>query len=459
MQFLFGMCCLLCCLLTAFPAFAASVEDRVRQLEEIVQSQSRIIKEQQEILDRLQQQQTASVPTPPAVTAPQAAVAAPPAPKAETAKASGGLFGSSFMSNPNISLVVDTNAYASSLSNSELANRSIPGFTTRGLENKNNFNLESAELFLFAPVDPYFNLYAAITANSESTTLEEAYAVTTSLPWGIQAKGGQFKSNFSRLDAQHPHAWDFTDIALPYRAFMGPEGLGGEKGAQLTLLAPLPFYLLLGGEVLQGDNDLLFGSDAASGAHAYSLFAKTSVDIGDSTLYGGPYALFGRTQNTNIIQTSSPGDTEAIGDSALYGLEAIWKWKFAPRRAFSVQGEYLYLSQNGNLSNLLAGTSDAYSRSQDGWYIQAVYQHDRWRFGARGDGLGLFFDRFGISSVNQNFGSTPWRVSAMAEYNPSEFTRIRLQYTHDESARNGQSNDEVYLQFIFGIGAHAAHSF
>jgi hypothetical protein len=153
MQFLSGMCCLLCCLLTAFPAFAASVEDRVRQLEEIVQSQSRIIKEQQEILDRLQQQQTASVPTPPAVTAPQAAVAAPPAPKAETAKASGGLFGSSFMSNPNISLVVDTNAYASNLSNSELANRSIPGFTTQGLENKNNFNLEAAELFLFAPVD------------------------------------------------------------------------------------------------------------------------------------------------------------------------------------------------------------------------------------------------------------------------------------------------------------------
>ena len=47
----------------------------------------------------------------------------------------------------------------------------------------------------------------------------------------------------------------------------------------------------------------------------------------------------------------------------------------------------------------------------------------------------------------------------MAEYNPTEFTRIRLQYNHDESARNGQSNDEVFLQFIFGIGAHAAHPF
>lgn len=459
MQFLTGMCCLLCCLLTAFPALAESMEERVKRLEDTVQTQSKIIRDQQEVLNRLLQKTGEPSAPPPAVTAPQAAVAAPPAPKAETAKASGGLFGSSFMSNPNISLVVDTNAYASNMSNSELANRSIPGFTTLGLENKNNFNLESAELFLFAPVDPYFNLYAAITANSESTTLEEAYAITTSLPWGIQAKGGQFKSNFSRLDGQHPHAWDFADIALPYRAFMGPEGLGGEKGAQLTWLAPMPFYLLLGGEVLQGDNDLLFGPDAASGAHAYSLFAKASVDIGDSTLYGGPYVLFGSTRNTNIVQNSSAGDTTAIGDSTLWGIEALWKWKFAPRRSFTVQSEYLYLDQKGNLDDTVAATFDSFKRRQDGGYIQAVYQHDRWRFGARGDGLGLFYDRFDRADVRQDFGSTPWRISAMAEYNPTEFTRIRLQYNHDESARNGQSNDEIFLQFIFGIGAHAAHPF
>jgi len=459
MQFLSGMCCLLCCLLAAFPALAESMEERVRRLEDTVQAQSKIIREQQEILTRLLQKPGVPAALPLEASAPQAAAEAPPAAKAEIAKGPGGLFGGSVMNNPYISLVVDTNFYLSNLSNGELANRSIPGFTIQGLENKNNFNLEAAELFLFAPVDPYFNLYAAITANAENTTLEEAYAVTTSLPWGFQAKGGQFKSNFSRLDGQHPHAWDFADIALPYRAFLGPEGLGGEKGAQLTWLTPLPFYLLLGGEVLQGENDLLFGPDAASGAHAFSLFAKASVDIGDSTLYGGPYVLFGSTRNTNVVQNSSAGDTAAIGDSSLWGIEALWKWKFAPRRSFIVQSEYLYLSQKGDLDDTVLATYDSFKRRQDGGYIQAVYQHDRWRFGARGDGLGLFYDRFDRADVRQDFGSTPWRISAMAEYNPTEFTRIRLQYNHDESARNGRSNDEVFLQFIFGIGAHAAHPF
>ena len=459
MQFLFGMCCLMCCLLTAIPALAESMEERVKRLEDTVQAQSKIIREQQEILNRLLQKPGEPSTPPPVAPAARAAAEPSSAPKAETAKGPGGLFGGSVMNNPYISLVVDTNLYMSNLSNSELANRTLPGFTTQGLENKNSFNLEAAELFLFAPVDPYFNLYAAITTNSESTTLEEAYAVTTSLPWGLQAKGGQFKSNFSRLDAQHPHAWDFADIALPYRAFLGPEGLGGEKGAQMTWLTPLPFYLLLGGEVLQGDNDLLFGPDATSGAHAYSLFAKASVDIGDSTLYGGPYVLFGSTRNTNIVQNSSAGDTTAIGDSALWGIEVLWKWKLAPRRSFTVQSEYLYLSQKGNLDDTVAATYDSFKRRQDGWYVQAVYQHDRWRFGARGDGLGLFYDRFDRADVRQDFGSTPWRISAMAEFNPTEFTRIRLQYNHDESARNGQSNNEIFLQFIFGIGAHAAHPF
>jgi len=45
------------------------------------------------------------------------------------------------------------------------------------------------------------------------------------------------------------------------------------------------------------------------------------------------------------------------------------------------------------------------------------------------------------------------------EFNPSEFTRVRLQYTRDESSRDGKTNNELYLQMLLGIGAHAAHSF
>ena len=76
-----------------------------------------------------------------------------------------------------------------------------------------------------------------------------------------------------------PHMWDFTDAPLPYRAFTGAEGVA-EKGVQYTYLAPLPFYTVFGFEVLQGENKTLFGADAASGAHAYTAFAKSSFDLG-----------------------------------------------------------------------------------------------------------------------------------------------------------------------------------
>jgi hypothetical protein len=89
---------------------------------------------------------------------------------------------------------------------------------------------DGAELFIFAPVDPYFNLYVNLPFSDQGAVLEEAFAVTTALPEGLQVKLGKFKSNFSRINAQHPHAWDFFDLALPYRAFLGNEGTGGRRG-------------------------------------------------------------------------------------------------------------------------------------------------------------------------------------------------------------------------------------
>jgi hypothetical protein len=366
-----------------------------------------------------------------------------------------GFFGGSFLSNPNISLVLDTYYNASTLKNNTLENRGIPGFTTEGLDQRNGFNLREAEFFIFAPVDPYFNLYANIPITTDGISIEEAYAVTTSLPEGFQVKGGRFKSNFSRLDAQHPHAWDFFDIALPYRAFLGNEGLGGENGVQLTWLPSLPVYTLLGGEVLQGENDLMFGKDARSGPHAFSLFAKSSFETSDnSTLYFGPSVLFGTTKNTNI----APG-YEVDASSTLYGMEAVWKWKPSRDEGVTLQSEYLFLTQNGDMTNLATLNVDSLRRRQDGFYVQGIYQLGRWRLGARYDMLGLFSDSFKQAGVQQPLGPTPWRATGAIEFNPSEFTRIRLQYNHDASNRFGSNNDEAILQFLFGIGAHAAHNF
>jgi uncharacterized coiled-coil protein SlyX len=432
--------------LFAATAFAQDQNERLNTLEETVKKQQQTIDSQQKTVDTLkeeiEQQKNQGSPQ-----APAASTSAPTA---------SGLFGGSAFTNPNLSLVLDTFYYSSNLSNDELATRGIPGFTTQGLEQRNGFNLDSAELFIFSPVDPYLNLYANIPFTEDGVSIEEAYVVTTALPEGWQMKGGKFKSNFSRLDSQHPHAWDFWDIALPYRAFLGGEGLGGEKGVQLTYLPAWSFYTQIGAEVLQGENDLLFGKDAHEGPHAFTFFVKSSIDTGDySTIYFGPSVLFGKTDNSNIL----PG-TEVRGNSALYGMEAVWKWKPASREALTIQGEYLLLTQSGNtIDPATQAVIDPLRRRQDGYHIQAIYRKNRWGAGARYDALDIFSDTFKLAGIQRNFGGTPHRETASLEYNPSEFTRVRLQLSHDLSDPSGRTNNEAILQFNFSVGAHPAHTF
>ena len=430
----------------AATAFAENTDDRLNMLEEAVKKQQLTIEEQQEKINELK----ADIEQQKSQGSPRQAEAAPQATKAS------GLFGGSAFTNPNISLVLDTFAYGSNLSNAELQNQGIPGFTTNGLDRRNGFNLDAAELFLFSPVDPYSNLYVNIPFSENGVNIEEAYVVTTDLPSGWQAKIGKFKSNFSRLDSQHPHAWDFFDIALPYRAFLGDEGLGGEKGLQVTYLpAVLPVYTQLGVEVLQGENSLLFGPDAQQGPHAFTFFVKSSIDTSDySTLYFGPSVLFGKTDSAGIL----PG-TEVKGNSALYVMEAVWKWKPTSREALTVQGEYLLLTQAGDATDLTTTAIDPLRRRQDGFYIQAIYRKNRWGVGARYDELDVFSDRLDLAGVQQNYGNRPHRETASLEYNPSEFTRVRLQLAHDQSDPSGRTNNEAVLQLNLSIGAHPAHAF
>lgn len=434
-------------LMPYFAHGAEPLETRLNSLATELDRQSEVIHEQQNTINQLKERLT--------IKAPEIATAPPAATNKPT-----GLFGGSLMSNPYLSLVLDGKGYISNLKNDVREGRGIPGYTVEGGELRNGFNVDAAELSIFAPVDPYFNLYVTIPVTDEGAELEEAYFVTTGLPEGFQIKGGRFKSNTSRMNSQHPHAWDFADISLPYRAFLGGEGLGGENGVQITWLPPLPVYTLVGIEALQGDSSLLFGENSSWGPHGFSAFAKVSVDTSDnSTLYAGPWVLFGKTNTEGVLlPDSSTGSLR--GDSVLGGVEAVWKWKEG-KQAVTLQGEYLYLTQDGDLTQDDGAGGETVSRlnrRQDGLLLQALYRHDRWRVGARYDQLDLFSSTFKRDGVQQDSG-TPWRVTGSLEFNPTEFSTIRAQFAHDRSDPRGRVNNEGILQVQFTIGAHPAHAF
>ena len=126
---------------------------RLDQLAAEVAHQAEIIQAQQKTIESLKEEVARQKPQPKEASAPEAKVS--------------GFFGASALTNPNISLVLDTFAYASNLNNDALEGRGIPGFTTSGLEQRKGFNLREAELFLFSPVDPYFNLYVNLPVSDD----------------------------------------------------------------------------------------------------------------------------------------------------------------------------------------------------------------------------------------------------------------------------------------------------
>jgi hypothetical protein len=91
----------------------------------------------------------------------------------------------------------------------------------------------------------------------------------------------------------------------------------------------------------------------------------------------------------------------------------------------------------------------------------------RWRVGYRYDQLN--FDTLSNGIVNNALGPTatdfpvlashsPTRNTLMFDWSPSEFSRLRLQFAQDKS-RLGLTDNQVFLQYIYSLGAHGAHKF
>jgi hypothetical protein len=308
--------------------------------------------------------------------------------------------------------------------------------------------------------------------------VEEAYAVTRGLPFGFQFKVGKFRSSFGRLNAQHPHAWDFANQPLVYKVLLGDDGLK-EKGVQLNWLAPTPFYLLFGVEVLQGENEQSFGTEGfkvntkkdGSGTditigdtkkpNLYVGFVKTSFDVGNlSVLTGLSFA----TGHSRINHLEGDDPHAFAGKTKLYSFDLTAKYFLDSYRYISFQGEYLYRDQDGtkyaydDAGNLI---TPSIKKKQGGFYSQVVWRFaQRWRTGFQYNLINK--NDVKENGVKINLSNNLPAYYAMLEYSPTEFSRIRFQvgqnraFFHDGSRK---TVNEVILQFNFAIGAHGAHPF
>jgi hypothetical protein len=329
----------------------------------------------------------------------------------------------------------------------------IPGFSN-GPEfslGDRGFSLGESEVSLSANVDQglYGNVVLSFNRDDE-VEVEEAYIQSLSLPWGFTVKGGRFFSGIGYLNQKHAHEWDFVDAPLPYVAMLGNQYR--DEGVQVRWLAPAPIFVEFGGEAFRGGT--FPGASAAHGKSAHSAFVHFGDDINESSSWQAGLSYL----HTEARGRDADGDEAGLftGNDDLGIASLVYKW--APdgnptERNLSIAGEYFFRKEAGTFD----GTS--FSTDQSGWYVQGIYQFmPRWKAGLRYDTVNsgdIVSSLAGTELDNQ--GHTPRRASALVEFDTSEFGRIRLQYSRDDSMQ--RTNDMLMLQYTVIFGPHGAHLF
>ncbi|HEV7693224.1 MAG TPA: hypothetical protein VGO52_20490 [Hyphomonadaceae bacterium] len=312
------------------------------------------------------------------------------------------------------------------------------------------FSLGESEVSFAANIDPSLAGFLDFSISPDNEVeLEEAYIRTTALPGGFTLKAGRFLSGIGYINERHAHDWSFSDAPLPYKAFLNTQL--GDDGVQVRWLAPTDLYLEFGAEAFRGEAFPGAGS-ADNGAGTYTAFVKTGSDINTSSSWLGSLSyLHAKAEGRETI----PGDL-FDGKTDLGIASFVYKW--AP---------------NGNVTvNNLALTAEAFygkdegdfngaplSQTRTGWYAQGVYQFmPAWSAGLRLAGLSSDNPGPGFAGTSlDDLGHSPFATTALLEWDTSEFGRLRLQYTNDQSA--AENNDVLTLQYTVIYGPHGAHRY
>lgn len=329
------------------------------------------------------------------------------------------------------------------------------------------FSLAESELGVAASIDPWWRGAAAIALHpDDNVSVEEAYVQTTALGHGLSVKAGRFLSGIGYLNSQHAHTWDFVDNPLAYQAMLGTQL--GDDGVRVSWLAPTDTFVELGLELGRGRG---FPGDDGSrnGAGLTALSAHTGGDIGASHSWrAGLSVLNAKADGQALVGTAAAGGAlESLfnGRTRVWVADAVWKWApngNATRTNFKLQGEYIRSRRDGTLVADPSGAASEgdYRVVQSGWYLQSVWQFmPRWRVGLRTERLDPGTPDYGANAGLYAIGDfRPRKNSLMVDFNPSEFSRLRLQLAQDRS-REGLKDNQLFLQYQMSLGAHGAHGY
>ena len=326
-------------------------------------------------------------------------------------------------------------------------------------------DLQELEVAFQGVVDPYFRFDSFFALQRDIFEIEESYATSLlTLPLNLQIRAGLMRSKFGRINLQHREFQDFVTLSLPAAYFLG-EHLN-PVGAEFNFLVPLPWYVELSASVNSpgGLETTTFAPDEDAnniGLLLYIFHISNFFEVTDdfSLSLGGSFA------------TGSNG-TGTENRSNLYGADLFAKYR--PLK-YSSSYQEVWLQ-----SEFMYRQAETPEKTLDDWgaYAQLIYRFaKRWNTGFRfdfvdtddpvvplADDVGaenlLRVIRQEVEEEEEILGllGKELRYAFMLTFNPTEFSRIRLQYEFDDPDFRG-SYSAFYIQFQYSLGPHGALPF
>lgn len=369
--------------------------------------------------------------------------------------------------------------------------------------NRNGFTLQQLELSLLGAVDPYFtgeaHLIFSVNPDGETVTeIEEAFAMTQTLPYGLEVEAGLSFTEFGIINPMHPHAWDWIDQPVINSRVFGGDGMR-QVGLRVGWLAPLPWFSQFHVSVQNANGETMPSFNNAydvGGGHGHGdeeaeeeeeevvgqrPFVERDVD--------GPEDLVYLVRWENAWDFS-PAVTTKLGLSSLFGpnasgpdghttiagadLKMTWRpannfrgWPF-----LKWQTEFIW--RNYKADDFTPEEEESEEEEEHGrealepdtlrdWglYSQLLYGFRyRWAGGLRfeyANGSGADVED---SRDQDPFRDERYRLSPLLAFHPTEFSRLRLQYNYDWAEHlDGNDAHSVWLGLEVLWGAHPAHKY
>ncbi len=323
-------------------------------------------------------------------------------------------------------------------------------------EPQNGATLQESELQFVADVDPYtkftstFSIHPDVNTNVVPHTSEykiepeELFVDTLQLP-SVNLRVGKFKAAFGRHNQMHTHAFPFVDAPLINDQLFGTEGLNDVGVSAAALIPQMPWFSEMTGQVLSGRNegDSYFNSrspnDSVLLLHYKNLWELTEELTAEWGLSGA--------QGKNSFQDAS--SIYQSGKTVFYGTDLTFKWRplvGGKNHAIVWSSEYIHRQIDRPTSK----------NEGQGYASWVQYQFaSRWWVQVRSEYLEVK-----DSSLTAPLAILPFqrKYTALLAFLPSEFSGMRLQYSHLEDGKE-TPEEKVLLQLNFLIGSHPAHSY